>query len=412
MERNKSPSKDGAFKRLQIMRRKIMASPIPELQGSNSYCYIKTLNLNNRAIHSYLLKNTEQNTIQCAKAAITSLLQKPTLYIATFDQQLSDDQIKNNPYLTINGKAICLSEQGHYTKQKFADMFFSCALLKEPIRCSQNHILEKERAEFWSQNNGGNCPRGNHAIDKIEVDEDFQDEITVYLDKHNDADDEIKACEFYNACSKMEIKQKEDNATKNAEIAKKNAIQTKKVTILAGEGTSKVVIKLAVPLLEKNLSEEIQKSIFKKFPVVSVAFGVVAGSYRYLYLGDTEGAVAEVASGVLACVPVYGTGLSFATDFLLLGRDLKIAYDKAQLVDSKLEKPIDLDVKEVLESLNLDPYKLITKAEFDEEFKKIIAVAHPDKEESSELGEERTIRAQQMLAYRDMIYKHYKWDGK
>ena len=61
-------------------------------------------------------------------------------------------QVQDNPYLVINGRAVCLSKKEKASEDidvLCRDIFFSEALIDEPVRCSSGHTFEKRFIEEW-----------------------------------------------------------------------------------------------------------------------------------------------------------------------------------------------------------------------------------------------------------------------
>lgn len=84
---------------------------------------------------------------------------------------------------------------------------------------------------------------------------------------------------------------------------------------------TKTAAKSATKATSKILGKAALKSLVKKIPVVSLAAGCVF-AYQRLKDGDWKGAIGEVASGALGCVPGVGTAASVAVDAGLATRDV------------------------------------------------------------------------------------------
>lgn len=91
-------------------------------------------------------------------------------------------KIKERPYLTINGRAVCLARtRMEVDKLEYMDKFFSETLLEHPVRCEQGHLFEKEYAEFWLKKFPQLCPAGtDHGILDLTVDEKVEQAILEY----------------------------------------------------------------------------------------------------------------------------------------------------------------------------------------------------------------------------------------
>lgn len=433
-----------------------MANPIPELQGS-SYFYVKTLTFRNQLFHQYLLRGTSADDIERAKQAITQLWTSTVGYKATFATPVEDDGIKNNPYLIINGLAVCLSSSPPTDKIEYADLF-SRAMANEPIKCSQGHVLERERAEFWSGHNNGMCLLGNHKIGHMIIDEELQWKIMDQLqfDQNNDPEYALKLIKFDKAMTKQEKDALEARANRNGDIARRQGEIIEKVAGQGIECAGKIIFKASFKqiteaglksqakamlinggkeatkeavqtlfetmlkeqaeallkeqgkkITEKSLKNASEKCLLGKLPFISLGFGVIAGGYR-AYKGDYLGAVGEMASGVCAFVPGYGTAISMGIDGLLLVKDVYRALEENQNALNELNSATDIDPSDAFRALGLDPDQPITKEDFDLHFKEIIKQVHPDKGPHG-LGTEMTEITQSVLRHKETIYKNYKW---
>ena len=94
---------------------------------------------------------------------------------------------------------------------------------------------------------------------------------------------------------------------------------------LLGKSSTKVLAKSAAKstakATSKILGKAALKSLVKKIPVISLAAGCVF-AYQRVKDGDWKGAIGEVTSGALGCVPGIGTAASVAVDAGLAARDV------------------------------------------------------------------------------------------
>lgn len=81
-------------------------------------------------------------------------------------------------------------------------------------------------------------------------------------------------------------------------------------------GGGKTVAETATKAAEKTAIKETAG----KLPILSLATGAIFGTGRLLQ-GDTTGAFMEYGSGLVATLPGWGTGLSFAMDAAIVARD-------------------------------------------------------------------------------------------
>jgi len=101
-------------------------------------------------------------------AAIQSFLEDNSDLVLVSKPRMREDlgiKAIQCPHLTINGDAVCLSDRpkgpsdiSPYVK----DVFFSEALIEEPIKCSRGHVFEREHIIVWVEQKGNYCPYGEH----------------------------------------------------------------------------------------------------------------------------------------------------------------------------------------------------------------------------------------------------------
>lgn len=94
-----------------------------------------------------------------------------------------------------------------------------------------------------------------------------------------------------------------------------------KYVMAASTATKYVVKKEAAKEGIKQASKYAGKSAAKKVPFVGAFVGLGFGAVRLLQ-GDPRGALGEVTSGAVSCVPVVGTMASVGIDVYLAARDL------------------------------------------------------------------------------------------
>ena len=232
-----------------------------------------------REITKYVLANGRVDTITRAEALIRDfVLANFGRLCACFPLEGLRERIIRKPYVTINGQAICLSQgrTGGYVghDRDYGDKYFSDGWLKRPIRCTQGHLLEQQTALCWIERRGDFCPvLPPHAIGNVLVDNALAQEIENF----RESDRQLQG---------LYRPRPEDKIPPATEVLGKTFLKT--VT---------------------------------KIPGLSLGFGVAVGGIRAAK-GQWWRAGGEVLSGVAACYPGMGTGLSFALDGCIAARDI------------------------------------------------------------------------------------------
>ena len=90
--------------------------------------------------------------------------------------------------------------------------------------------------------------------------------------------------------------------------------------------STKFAKKTGVKAITKIAGKGVGKSLAKKIPIVSLAMGGAFAIDR-LKNGDPIGAIGELASGVAASFPGYGTAISLGIDAMLMAKDIKESMD-------------------------------------------------------------------------------------
>ena len=107
-------------------------------------------------IYRYVLSNSDSpEIVSKAATAIRALMQKNPHLIATFptaSKEELQETVRKDPYLVINGRAVCLSHRPKAPKnvdRLCVDALFSEALLSEPVQCERGtHTFEKRYIEI------------------------------------------------------------------------------------------------------------------------------------------------------------------------------------------------------------------------------------------------------------------------
>lgn len=108
----------------------------------------------------------------------------------------------------------------------------------------------------------------------------------------------------------------------NKVITPLKKIGSKAISKIADSALGRGLKKLATKSAGKIAAKGGLKSLLKKIPIVSTLAGTVFAVQRALK-GDWTGAGLEMASGLVANVPLVGTGASLALDGINLYRDIK-----------------------------------------------------------------------------------------
>lgn len=150
-------------------------------------------NIGARRILRYGLSNS--GSIDSAHNSIQALInQNPHLLLLNRlnPGQTLRDLISSCRYLVINGNTLCLTNKGKAPSEIdliCQDIFFSEALIEEPIKCSKGHVFEKKFIEQWIYLKGdGCCPQGQHPvnlIDDMHLKKEIIDKINAYRSSTN-----------------------------------------------------------------------------------------------------------------------------------------------------------------------------------------------------------------------------------
>lgn len=366
--------------------------------------------IGSRNIHRYLLTDcTSYEAVASAADSVMSLVQDNPELIATFPispRQSLEEQVSTSPYLVINGRAVCLSDKAKAPDNidlLCTDIFFSESLLSEPIQCEQGqHVFEKKYIEVWKRNVGERCPGSinPHNIGIIEVDPVLSERVQRLT---RAVEDQTRA--FQDVSEGME----RQNILSRVQGLRLSALEGKRKheALKVGSGAAKISVKLGIVGAAKVSGKTTAQICGKKVPFLSVLFGVVLAYSRYQN-GESKEAALEIASGLAACVPGYGTATSIAIDAGLFLQDISKIYNGSE-VNEKGEITLNISIDEAHESLGLDPKKAVTKEEIDSAFRDLSKKCHPDKlKEDGRIREEESVQIQQLLpACKDILYKHY-----
>ncbi len=164
---------------------------------------------------------------------------------------------------------------------------------------------------------------------------------TQKMDKYLEKGSKAKQGTKSSLMSRLFKKFTKNKATTNAvsKVASKeaNKVVTKATTKAATKAGTKVATKIA--------GKAVLKSVVKKIPLVSlVAGGVFA--YQRVKDGDWKGALGEVTSGALGCIPGAGTAASVAVDAGLAARDIYVSKQEPEIEQVPERKIVPQKLKE------------------------------------------------------------------
>ncbi len=369
---------------------------------NSGYKAAPVVTVGQRVVHRYTLQDTRsEDQVTRGANAVRQLIQDNQSLCPTF--AMNDDiafkqMVKKCIHLVINQLAVCLSDKPKATNvdPKYVDKYFSESLPKEPVQCSQGHILEKAYAQFWHARFNGNCPAnalGQHAIGQMIIDTELQHDInTIEQDR-------------------KETEQKEEenvNRAKVASLRSEMALshRTKLNTTRIVCGSGKIVVKIATELTLKYGGKFVTAGTFKVvskwIPGVSLAVGISMGIYRFSQ-GQWVSGLVEMVSGGVACIPGGGILASMAIDAGLL------IYDANNEGDVVLAPNLEQAHKFI--GLDYDPNVRPTKEAIIAAYHQQSKLIHPDKLSSlGEYSQEQCSQLQQMLNdSKEALLKHYKY---
>lgn len=134
--------------------------------------------------------------------------------------------------------------------------------------------------------------------------------------------------------------------TKNkATTSAVSKVASKEANKVVTKATTKAATKAGTKVATKIAGKAVLKSVVKKIPLVSlVAGGVFA--YQRIKDGDWKGALGEVTSGALGCIPGAGTAASVAVDAGLAARDIYVSKQETEIQQTPEHKVVPQKLKE------------------------------------------------------------------
>ncbi len=307
------------------------------------YTPIDIVNLGDRVIVKYLLSAPNWTSIDRAVEVIQTLLRdNPEFLCATFPMETLRDEITRKPYLTINGRAVSISEDFAEEDVSYRDCFTE-ALIIDPIRCDEGHIMERDRAQLWIARNGqGNiCPFGNHLITSLQVDPMRARDAMLHRRAALQAAAERDSLMLQQRLASLQarvievvarlVQEHESVAVRSIaggvlKIGIKGGIiaaqfVSKEIAKKATEIAAKELAKVAAKEIGKSIAEEAGKKIEKLVPGISVPIGIGLACHRFYHRQYVRG-VGELISGATPLIPFWGQGISLGIDAVLLTADI------------------------------------------------------------------------------------------
>jgi len=203
----------------------------------------------------------------------------------------------------------------------------------------------------------------------------------------------------------------ENMAIQNVRLtALQNAVKPDRTFEIAG-GAANVLVKGSAVVGSKMIAQagnQTLRTVLKEVPVVSFVFGCVLAAHRChegYKIGDrTEYAKAagEIASGLAACFPGYGTAVSIGLDAALVTHDIYEAY--------KNPIRINLDLANAHRTLGLNPANEVNQATIDRAFMHVSRLMHMD-EQFGEYTQQELDHLHAVLAEaKNVLYGHYGYN--
>ncbi len=333
------------------------------LHRDETYAPIDVVNLGDRVIVKYLLNVPDFAGISRAVEVIQVLLRdNPDFFCTTFLMETLRDEITRKPYLTINGRALSISEDFAEENEAYRDCFTEASVI-HPIVCDEGHIMERDRAQLWIERNGQKniCPFGNHRISSLQLDPRRERDATLHRNVTIQASAERDTLMLQQRLASLQTRiievvsrlMSERKTVATRSIAggvlkigiKGGAIAAqfvgKEIIKTATEIAAKEIAKAAGKEISKSIAEDIGKKAAeeagKKFekliPGIGVPIGIGLACHRFYHRQYVRG-VGEIISGVTPLIPVWGQGISLGVDAVLLTADISETFLSPSLQDA------------------------------------------------------------------------------
>jgi len=397
--------------------------PIPQMPRLNNrafenspFIFAGEKTVNGRIIYKYLFENCGESTLADAERTVQILLADNQYLCATFPLESSalKSELVKKKYLTINGDAVCLSEERQApisARADLTDKYFSEALLQLPTRCTQGHWLEKSSAEYWIRNKGDKCPAGPHSIGELKVDIDQQNEINAFLKNETNNKAIIKEQARLNRRAQLlSLARNVKPELANAQIDGSNNLNLDPpvtgAKIILKIGGKKIILTAAKQIMKQSGKEAAKaagKQLVRYIPFVSLGVGLVSAAYR-LTQGQYLRAGGEVVSGAVACIPIYGIPLSATIDVL----NLTLNQNK-RTSDEPPSFSASIDLPTAYKVLGFHPNSVPAQQEVDQRYNELRELI--EQEETSE-EEFKKQMIEILVAIKDLIYEKNRWGLK
>lgn len=359
-----------------------------------------------RTVHRYQLAERSSEAVAEAAKAVTALLSANPSLCPVFDSQpeILRQAVEQRSYLTINGRAVCLSAEPKAPEgASYIDAFFSEEIVREPVVCQENHYLEYSFVVHWAKRNGDNCPGGDHRIGEIRVQPWAREGVNQYRqsqarERARDAQAEERFRHLEEDAAVRELRMHHLETSIHSRVSRKVEI---------GGAFVKVVLKTTGPLTKvafKEMSVGTTKCLLKAFPIIGFFVGLGLGFYRATQ-GQWVLAAGEVVSGIAGgFFPGVGTGVSVLLDVAMAGYDL-YKTDEVIVCNPDLEK-----LHNTL-GLRLAPDAPPTREEITRAHRQLSSLVHPDKMiEFGDYTEAQCSDLQQLINNaRDLLIQHYQY---
>jgi len=340
------------------------------------------------SVHRFQL-NPRARSSAIATAINTLLQDNPDLILVSKPRasETLAAKVARCPHLTINGDAVCLSDKTKgpdLIDRLVKDVFFSEALIEEPIRCGKEHVFEREHIVAWVEETGDFCPcKGDHPVGPLHPDPYFADRVKTIIKayKHQEntninAEKTLKETKKVAEENKKAIKIAEKTVDILHDDVKKMAKHRKRfeMSMEAGDGVVQAASIIGPRLVDPN--NAYLKGFSSQIPGISLALGCALAAHRcwqgYITNDKTEYAKAaiDIAKGIVQCFPGYGTVLGMGLNMAMVSYDIYQTYGS--------QGTIHLTVQNAHNTLGLNPDEKITKEEIDKNFRKLSKLAHPD----------------------------------
>ncbi len=129
--------------------------------------------IENQMIVKYRFDKPEFAIVVQAVETIETLLRANQFLCPTFPGETLAIELSRKPYLTFKGRmdrgmSVSVCEVESEENDRYRDYFTDGPTI-HPVRCSNNHLFERDLACIWRENKGDICPVGDHSIGNLTV---------------------------------------------------------------------------------------------------------------------------------------------------------------------------------------------------------------------------------------------------